>query len=109
MDKVIYWLIAVVVCGAGWAQQLYTLNFFWSTALWVLVAASSVGMLSMSSKWVFLMDYTTKTWSEFNKVHWADLLESRGLALWVSLLIGIFSIIVWLMDRIAVWFLKYLV
>jgi len=105
MDNIIYWLIAMVLFASAWGQWVYALGFMASSCAWLLTMAVVVGLVRCTSHWHACVDYVMKTWSEFHKIHWAGLDESRALSITVSLMIGVLSVMLWLMDQLAVWFL----
>lgn len=102
MDKFIYWSIAGILTISAWVQWYYSVSTMMSLVSWIVTFSLCVLLMRLSSRWMFCLVYISNTWMEFQKIHWANLVETRSLSVSVSLMIAVFSVMLWMMDQLAI-------
>lgn len=102
MDKFIYWSMAGISIVSAWTQWYYGLSTLMSVVSWFVTFSICILLMRLSTRWVFCLVYISNTWMEFKKIHWSSLVETRSLAVSVSLMIAAFSVMLWLMDQLSI-------
>lgn len=107
MDQVIYGLMALSVFAAAWLQWYWGFHLIASLAVWAVSFLAVFVLLRCSGHQAAFWSRCLGVWAEFNKVHWVSWDETRAMTVSVSLMIAVFSVMLWLMDQLIVAFLTY--
>ena len=100
-DGLLYTTILLLCVGGIWAQK-WLPDYDWAVyaSIWVAVVAVSVFVFAKTTRGSALFLFASQAYSELLQVVWPSWSETKKVTMLVALLVGVMSIILWIVDMI---------